>query len=119
MFACCVGGEEFLREIRIWGFFLLALCLPYAILLLEGIGPPYRACALGTGLAWVRLRARMLLAAVIGTTCVLGAGLWIGTDGVAFGLPRMDWFHLVLGLGVLSLGWGPTLAPAHATAGAG
>ena len=49
MFAWCVGEEEFLREIRIWGYFLRAPCLLYAILPLEGIGPLYRARALGTG----------------------------------------------------------------------
>ncbi|MFT7519481.1 MAG: hypothetical protein ACI9MC_001623 [Kiritimatiellia bacterium] len=66
---------------------------------------------LGSGASWVGRSVVPLALAVVGSACLLIAGLGIGTEGTTLGLPTIDWFHMFMAVSMLCLGAGPALTP--------
>lgn len=101
-----------------WVVVSAAVATVGASLALLWVDGPWRlplsiAGVLGTivgGAAWFRARPRRAMAAVGGAVLEVVAGLVIGTKGVLFGLPRLDYFHVALGTAILmmSLSFPPT-----------
>jgi len=92
-----------------WGLLVLATGLVVGAVL-AGDGP-WKTAVGGAAMAGV-VAAGVWLGGLAGVAGVLGAvgtvvaGLVIGTEGHALGLPRVDWFHAVLTVSNAALAWG-------------